>query len=60
MKNKYNIEYANSRELLEHNISVYEMRIRDWDGCSCELTKMKERLVQLQETLNELLVSNES
>lgn len=60
MTNRYNIEYADSRELLEHNISVYKMRIREWDGCSCELTKMEERLVQLQETLDELLVSNES
>jgi len=55
MKNKYGIEYADSKELLEHNISVYKMRIREWDGCTCELAKLEERLNQLSETLDELI-----
>jgi hypothetical protein len=41
------IPYADNRELLDHNISVYTTAIQEWDGCSCELERMTARLAEL-------------
>ena len=54
---KYPIEYADSKELLEHNIAVYEDIRLGVDAdyyCECEKQLMRERLADLKEALAKL------